>query len=300
MRKDNVKVAIASLLDLFRSGDIPEKIALVTNPDFDVPSAKWSLNNRLVQLFHGTMDSRGIRQWNKAGRKIKKGARAIFILAPRDFQYYECPCSKVLYNDDLEKGTCKKCNAQIVEENIKKGVSFFGVPVFKAEDTEGEPLAYENIPVPKHRFIDVAQAWNLEVKSSAFLGNAYGYYQRGQKIVLASPEEEVFYHELAHAAHTKLGLIREKRQDASNEIVAEFSAATLAYMEGKTKKLGNCFEYLEHYADKRKLTLEKAVLSLISEIEKVIKLILETEKEISETGIECDKTESEAVAHGVV
>lgn len=300
MKKDNVKLAIASLLDLFRSGDIPEKIALVTNPNFNVPSSKWSLNNRLIQLYHGSMDSRGIRQWNKAGRKIKRGAKAVYILAPRDFQFYECPCGKVLYNDDLDSGSCKKCNAEIVEKNIKKGVSFLGVPVFRAEDTDGKPLEYEDLPIPKHRFIDVAQAWNLEVKSSAFLGNAYGYYQRGQKIVLASPEEEVFYHELAHAAHNKLGLIRDKRQDPSNEIVAEFCAATLAYMEGKTKKLGNCFEYLEHYADKRKLTLEKAVVSLISEIEKVIKLILETEKEVSEGNVECENIKAEAITHGVV
>lgn len=277
--KDKIQLAIAGLLDMFRSGEIPEKIAIATNPHFNVPSNKWSLNNRLIQLFHGTFDSRGIRQWGSAGRKIKKGSKAIYILAPRDFEYYQCQCGISLFGKSLEENKCKQCSAEIARDEIKQGVTFTGVPVFRVEDTEGKGLPYENIPVPKHSFMKVAKAWGIEVKSSAFIGNAYGSYQRGKKIVLASPEELVFFHELAHAAHYKLGLLREKHQDSSNEIVAEFSASVLATIHGKKANIGNCYEYLEHYAKKKNVSVERAVTQLISEIEKVINLILKTDTE---------------------
>lgn len=278
MKNNKIQSAIVGLLDLFRSGEIPEKIAIATNPKFDVPSSKWSLNNRLIQLVHGTFDSRGIRQWREAGRKIKKGVKAIYILAPKEYQNYRCECGAVLFNKDLEDDRCKQCGNEIDQDGISRSIYFNGIPVFKAEDTEGKELPYENIPIPKHSFMNVAKAWGIEVKSSCFVGNAYGYYQRGQRIVLASLDEEVFYHELAHAAHHRLGLIRKKSQDPSNEIVAEFSAAALSAMQGKKSKLGNNYEYLEHYSQMKKLSVEKAVLHLLSDIEKVLKLIIETEE----------------------
>ena len=111
---------------------------------------------------------------------------------------------------------------------------------------------------------------------------------------MASPEELVFYHELAHAAHSKLGLLREKRDDSCNEIVTEFTAASLAFMEGRKSKLGICFEYLEFYAEKKKLSIEKAVLSLLYEIEKVIALIISAEQEL-ETKQEYSEGDSIAV-----
>ncbi|MEA2035987.1 MAG: hypothetical protein U9O94_00655 [Nanoarchaeota archaeon] len=275
---DKIQSAITGLLDMFRSGEIPEKIAIATNPKFDVPSSKWSLNNRLIQLVHGTFDSRGIRQWREAKRRIKKGSKAIYILAPKKYGNYKCQCGAVLFTKDLEAGKCKLCGSGINQDEINKSVYFNGVPVFRAEDTEGQALPYENIPIPKHSFMNVAKAWEIDVKISPFTGSAYGYYQRGQKIVLASPDEEVFYHELAHAAHHRLGLIRKGAQDPSNEIVAEFSAAVLSAMQGRKSSIGNAYEYLEHYSKMKKLTVEKAVLHLLSEIEQVINLIVEEEE----------------------
>ncbi|MBL7055046.1 antirestriction protein [Candidatus Woesearchaeota archaeon] len=278
---DKIQSAIAGLLDMFKSGEIPEKIAIATNPKFDVPSSKWSLNNRLIQLVHGTFDSRGIRQWREAERKVKKGTKAIYILAPRKYGNYKCQCGAVLFTKDLEAGTCKLCSREIHQDEISRSIYFNGIPVFRAEDTEGKELPYENIQIPNHSFMSVAKAWEIEVKSSPFMGNVYGYYQRSEKIVLASPDEEVFYHELAHAAHHRLGLLKEKRQDPSNEIVAEFSAAALSAMQGKKSNLGNNYEYLEHYSEMKKLSVEKAVFHLLADIEKVLELIIETEEKES-------------------
>ena len=275
---ERIKSAISGLIDMFRTGEIPDKIAIATNPKFDVPSSKWSLNNRLIQLVHGTFDSRGIKQWRKAERKVKKGSKAIYILAPREFKSYKCECGKVLHTKEIEESKCSSCQEEINKDGIIIGIIFKGVPVFRVEDTEGKSLPYENIPIPQHSFMNVAKAWGIKVKSSPFTGSAYGYYQRGGKIVLASPDEEVFYHELAHVAHHRLGLIRNEAQDPSNEIVAEFSAAALSAMQGRKSNLGNAYEYLEHYSALKKSTVEKAVLQLISEIEEVLNLVLETEE----------------------
>src|SRR3989338_11372074 len=142
--KATIQSAITSLLDLFRSGEITEKIAITTNPQFDVPSSKWSLNNRLIQLVNGTMDSRGIKQWRQAGRKLKKGTKAIYILAPRSYETYQCGCGLILRNKELEKGICAECNKEINRGKIISSVFFNGIPVFRAEDTEGKPLANKN------------------------------------------------------------------------------------------------------------------------------------------------------------
>ena len=47
MMNKNVQLAIAGLLDMFREGNVPEKIAIATNPKFDVPSARWSLKTQV-------------------------------------------------------------------------------------------------------------------------------------------------------------------------------------------------------------------------------------------------------------
>ena len=40
------------------------------------------LGNRLLAFFHGTDDARGYRQWQQAGGRLRKSARAFGILAP--------------------------------------------------------------------------------------------------------------------------------------------------------------------------------------------------------------------------
>ena len=50
MMNKNVQLAIAGLLDMFREGNVPEKIAIATNPKFDVPSARWSLKTQVWQI----------------------------------------------------------------------------------------------------------------------------------------------------------------------------------------------------------------------------------------------------------
>jgi len=73
---DNVKKALNEIVDLFKSGDIGDKIAIATFPPYDVPCSKWSLTNQLLCLIHHTNDARGFRLWEAAGRFVKRGPTA--------------------------------------------------------------------------------------------------------------------------------------------------------------------------------------------------------------------------------
>ncbi len=112
-------------------------------------------------------------------------------------------------------------------------------------------------------------------------GNArfYGCYRPQQKeILLASPEETVFLHELAHAAHNKIRPIK-KGNDWKQEVVAELSASVLSLIVGKKPvNLGQHYKYIEDYARKAKKTAYKVCLEVFEEVGKVLNLILNIER----------------------
>ena len=79
---DRVKNVLDSILERFRTGDIPEAIAYSMFPFPDVPSSNWSLLNRTLMFLSGTMDARGYRQWQNVNRYVKKGSKALYIIVP--------------------------------------------------------------------------------------------------------------------------------------------------------------------------------------------------------------------------
>jgi hypothetical protein len=91
--------------------------------------SRWSANNRLlaaVQMLQrgeslDDLHMMGFRQWEKWNRKVSKGAKAVWILAPIT--------RKVVDEDDDGNNTEKH-----------RVVGFKGVPVFDVSDTHGEPL----------------------------------------------------------------------------------------------------------------------------------------------------------------
>ena len=75
------KVCLQRIVDLFKEGDIPKALAVATiPPQAGIPSAKWSLSNRLLQFLADTSDARGFRQWQETDRKVKKGADAYALV----------------------------------------------------------------------------------------------------------------------------------------------------------------------------------------------------------------------------
>ena len=105
----------------------------------------------------------------------------------------------------------------------------------------------------------------------------YGAYSKTRKeISLATSEESVFFHELAHAGHEKIKGDLKSGQDPFQEIVAELSAQALCRLVGKqaADSIGNSFKYIERYAEKLNMSPISACMRVMNETEKVINLIL--------------------------
>ena len=248
-----VKEVLAEVIKRFKDGSIPQAIALSTFPIPNIPAQRWSLLNRTLMFFAGSMDARGLRQWNQANRKVKKGSKSFHILAP---------------------WMKKKENEEGIEQEILKG--FMAVPVFRVEDTEGDPLDYEQIEIPELPLIDKAREWGLSVKAIPGNYRVLGYYSsKREEIALASKEEIVFFHELSHAAHSRVNGYLEAGQDWKQEIVAELSATVLCQLVSKTSKyLGHSYQYIEDYAKKANLTAAQGCVKVMNDCEKVLNLIL--------------------------
>lgn len=182
-----------------------------------------------------------------------------------------CPQDKERKNSEGEK-----------EESL---VGFLTVPVFKVEDTEGEPLDYEQTGIKEFPLMDKAKEWGLSVSAVGENGRYWGAYN-GREIKLATKEECVFFHELAHHGHKLVIGELKQGQDWKQEIVAELSAEALCRIVGlKKETTGNSYRYIESYAKEAGLNPVMACLQVLNETEKVLKLILqeannETVKEV--------------------
>jgi antirestriction protein ArdC len=251
----SVHETVSGIIAAFERGDIPEAIAYSMFPIPNVPSAKWSLLNRTLMFLAGTQDARGFRQWKQANRHVKKGTKSVRILVP-------CFVKK----ENEENGE--------IEHSLR---GFMCKPVFRVEDTDGEPLDYEKLELPDFPLIERAEEWGISVKAVGGNYRYYGYYQPGRnEIGLATVEESVFFHELAHAAHEKVKGALKPGQDPLQEVVAELSAQALCRMVGKQARdnTGNSYRYISSYAEKLKLSPQAACLKVISDTEKVLNLIL--------------------------
>jgi antirestriction protein ArdC len=252
---EKIKTVLNTILEKFESGDIPEAVAMASFAVPDLPSTRWSFFNRTLMFLSGTCDARGFNQWRSVKRQIQKGSKAIYILVP---------CFK------------KQIDEETNEE--KEFLSFFKVtPVFRVEDTEGEPLEYQQIDLPDIALIEKAKEWGISVKAVPGNYRYYGYYApQRQEIAVASPEESVFFHEIAHAAHEKVVGKLKPGQDSFQEIVAELSAVALCRIVGKRpdRNIGNSYQYIQRYAQKIKLTPHLACMKVLKETEKVLELIL--------------------------
>jgi hypothetical protein len=140
-----VKEALSGILQAFEAGNIPEAVAYSCFPAIKIPCSKWSFTNRTLVFLSGTMDARGFQQWKEANRYVKKGAKAVNILVPM---------------------MRKKDDDEIVLTGFRTA------PVYRAEDTEGEPLDYERLELPEFPLLAKAEEWGISVK--AIPGN-YSY-----------------------------------------------------------------------------------------------------------------------------
>jgi hypothetical protein len=126
--QNQVKEAMDTLLKMFNEDNL-EKVAKAVFKGNEIPSDRWSFLNRILMYLNNTEDARGFRQWQEAGRFVKKGSKAFYIFAPMFKKFIE---EKV-----LESGEIVKQEKQIL-------TGFKGIPIFRFDDTDGAPVIKEN------------------------------------------------------------------------------------------------------------------------------------------------------------
>lgn len=256
--KERAQKALEQILKQFEAGTVPEALAFCAILSGKVPAARWSLGNRLLMFLAGTGDARGFRQWKEVGRAVKKGAKALYILAP-------------LY---------VRVKPEEEEEDDHRLVGFRTVPVFRLEDTDGKPLPGCD-PPQSPPLKAVAQDWGVQVRYLPFQGGPYGYFRPGaQEIGLATHDEQVFFHELAHAAHARVSGKLKPGQHWQQEVVAELSAVVLMRLYGRRSNEGASYKYIRAYAEKAKKNVYQACLLVLREVGQVLDAILMTQEEV--------------------
>jgi antirestriction protein ArdC len=261
---EKAQVTLGEILALFESGDLPEAVAHSTLAMPDVPAKHWSLGNRLLVWQAGTVDARTYRQWQSAGRQVVKGAKALHILQP---------CHVKIHNDG---------GGDAEEKPAVRLVGFRACPVFRAEDTDGEPLGYQLDPPQPPPLLEVARAWGIEVRYlPQQRAGVLGYHRSGGRdgsveIGLHTHQVQTFAHELAHAAHARVRGKLQGGQHWDQEIVAELTAATLCRMLGADPDEGGAYRYIRHYAQKAHLDPTKACMAVLKDVEACLSLILTT------------------------
>lgn len=260
--------AVNQLLDMFQSGKLPERVAfsiIHRHPGDVIPSDKWSIGNRILQMLQGTADARGYKQWQEVGRQVRKGAHAIHILSPLTFKVKE-----------TDKDTGEE-----VEKIVVKG--YRPIPVFRYEDTEGKSIplydhAYE--PTSHPTFFDAAEKLGVDVRYAPMRANYLGRYSiRTNAIELCSHDAVVYYHELAHAVHATLVDLTVYAPDKA-EVIAEFSALVLAYIAGISGFESQGFEYIANYAKNNTPSkVMKEIFSVLKDVEAIVNKILSVSKD---------------------
>ena len=262
-----IKDSVDSLMSMFQSGEFPEKIALsiIRRHDGDtIPADEWSLGNRALMFAQGTSDARGYKQWQEVNRFVKKGGRAIYILAP---------LTRKITDKD-------KITGEDEERIIITG--FRTIPVFPYEVTDGEPLPkFDYRPQKYPPFFDVAERLNLKIAYRPMRGDYLGRYTSSagnQMIQLCSQDAVVYYHELSHAVHNTFVDLRLYDPDKA-EVVAEFSAVVLCALSDIHGYENQAYRYIQHYCKKDEQKPEgvmKKIMSVLADVEKIVNIVLET------------------------
>jgi len=248
---DKAQAALDVVIQKFKSNNLSAFVnVLAFQLDPNAPAASWSFGNQILAFTQSEqLDNRGYRQWQKVKRQVKKGAKAIFIFSPLTF--------KVEDENGKEKHIC---------------TGFKATPVFSIEDTEGDPLpSYTPATLPP--LADVAAKMGIDVKYCPVPADRLGDYTPSlERIRLGTKEEAIWFHELAHAAHKKVDGQLKRGENASQETIAELSAAVLMELYGLRDHTGNAWKYISHYnADP--LT---AIMKATSKVGEILALLLNT------------------------
>lgn len=244
------QASINKVIEKFKTGDLsPISKVVRIQLDMSAPAHKWSLPNKIIAFVQaGELDCRGFRQWQKIDRQVKKGSKAIYIFRPH---------------------TIKKNDENGEEENICIG--FSTVPVFPASCTKGENSPSGYIPAELPPLADIAKKFNITVEYVPVTPDKLGDCKTdGSKIRLGSQDTRVFFHELSHAIHARIGGSLKGGQQIDQETIAEFTTAVLMDFYGLGDHTGNSWKYISQYANEPLIAITKA----LGTVEKVLAVLL--------------------------
>ena len=267
---ERIHQVVRELLGMWESGEMPAAVAavLLRRKAGDRPCDHWSLGNRLILHVHRTEDARGFRQWQEVGRWVRRGAKAIYILAP-------ITRTVTVRKTETDPETGQKVEREETQTVVN---GFRPVPVFKVEDTDGNPLPQPDYTPPQlPPLYKVARVWGVDVRwLPADTGHVYGAYFPGQdRIELYTHDPGTFWHELAHAAHARIRPLQGGRVP-EQEMVAETAAAAVAVMYGHPGRIARAREYVAAYANVPPAQAARSVLRVLHDVEQVLTLILNT------------------------
>ncbi|HSC21685.1 MAG TPA: ArdC family protein [Solirubrobacterales bacterium] len=273
-----VEAVAEEILAAFRDGRIPAALAQIfIHRKTDSPSLRWSLGNRLIAALHGHFDARGFRQWKAAGRHVKRGEHAFYILGP-------CLRRRSGAHELADTGS----GADEAEELVLTGLT--AIAVFGYAQTEGEPLPGEEEGqafVSTRPLIDVARSWGLAVTTFTGEGTGrLGSYRPGA-IALGVENLSTWSHELVHAADHRLGTLSQGvGQRLDNEVVAELGGAVLLECLGYSTESdrGGAYAYIERYCRAAEREVLPVCMELLDRVHACVALILDTAAQIASSG----------------
>lgn len=208
--KEHTQNALNKIKDLITS------VSDMDDQDFKLFLKKTSLfhnyswNNRLILMLHGASQVAGYHQWKKFGRHVKKGAKAIWILAPRMIKFKD-------QKTDEDKTICK---------------GFLAVKVFDIKDTDGKPLPDSmttSSQVDLKTILSFTESLGYKVDKKP-LAYSLGGYINDDGITLNSNKSELdnigtLIHELAHG---ELGHV--DSHEIRSADIKEQQAETVTYL----------------------------------------------------------------------
>ncbi|MDA3900046.1 MAG: ArdC-like ssDNA-binding domain-containing protein [Spirochaetes bacterium] len=171
---------------------------------------EYSFFNQVILYFAGATNVKGFQSWKKIGRTVKKGAKAIWILAPVTYTVKD----------------------EATEEEERRISRFKSVPVFDIADTEGEELPSlmtGKTDIKLETVIDLAKCLGHEVETQNLKYALGGYIDKTGRIVINTVRPEcdqvgTLIHELSH------GLLKHHEQEEFNRSLCEQEAETLTYL----------------------------------------------------------------------
>ena len=271
MSKDKIKEICTKLLDMFARGELPPAVArtvIQRQQGDDKPCDRWSFCNHLIMLINNTNDARGYRMWAEAGRAVKTGTKAFYILAPITQSVTTTNVDRITQQDRQDK------------ISIIKG--FRPIPVFRIEDTEGAPIPVADYRPPKlPPLYDVAEYFGIKVDYLPYFNRELGSFSTDGTIRLYSTDIDVFLHEISHAAHNSLKPLKPGQHD-DQEIVAEMSALVLCELYGyKDCYTIQGWDYIRHYSDMEPSKALRAIMGVLNDVEAVVGKILLVDAQLS-------------------